>query len=332
MYIREASVDDILRIVFQRLIKTGKRVEASKGKMREITCAVITLTNPRARLSRTESRSLLFSGLGELLWYLAGSDKLDFITYYIPKYPVETPGSKRVRSAYGPRLFPRAGSGQVSRLVNLLKARPTSRRAVISLYDQEDLDERHDEVPCTCTLQFLIRNNRLDLITHMRSNDAFLGLHGDIFAFTMLQEIVARAIGSEVGTYRHMVGSLHLYDKHRAEAEQFLSEDWQKNRMMPAMPLGNPFGAIREILKRERAIRTNGKFKKTVELGSYWEDITRLLLIHRATVKGRPQAIEKFSKAMASDSYQPFIQRRHRQAKKRAVQLAAQMELMNPGE
>ena len=49
----------------------------------------------------------------------------------------------------------------------------------------------------------------------------------DVFAFTMLQEIMARSLGVEVGTYKHAVGSLHLYEDDRQKAQQFDSRGLQ---------------------------------------------------------------------------------------------------------
>jgi thymidylate synthase len=37
------------------------------------------------------------------------------------------------------------------------------------------------------------------MVTTMRSNDAYLGLPHDVFCFTMLQEIIARSLGREIG-------------------------------------------------------------------------------------------------------------------------------------
>jgi peptidoglycan/xylan/chitin deacetylase (PgdA/CDA1 family) len=42
----------------------------------------------------------------------------------------------------------------------------------------------------------------------------------------MLQELIARALSVELGIYKHAVGSLHLYDRDRPAAEQFLGEAW----------------------------------------------------------------------------------------------------------
>ena len=60
-------------------------------------------------------------------------------------------------------------------------------------------------------MQFIVRCEELHLFVCMRSNDAFMGLPHDVFAFTMLQELVARLIGCELGHYHHFVSSLHLY-------------------------------------------------------------------------------------------------------------------------
>jgi thymidylate synthase len=106
----------------------------------------------------------------------------------------------------------------VADLISLLQKRPASRRAALQIYDARDLAQEHKDVPCTCTLQFFVRDGRLEMATYMRSNDAYLGLPHDVFAFTMLQELVARSLGVEVGVYRHMVGSLHLYEVDRANS------------------------------------------------------------------------------------------------------------------
>ena len=56
------------------------------------------------------------------------------------------------------------------------------------------------------------------MVVHMRSNDAYIGLAHDVFAFTFMQEIVARDVGLDLGTYTHSVGSLHLYDQDERRA------------------------------------------------------------------------------------------------------------------
>ena len=116
------------------------------------------------------------------------------------------------------------GVQQFENLIELLKKRPTSRQAVLQLFDSTDLAKPHEDVPCTCTLQFLMRGGKLHLVVYMRSNDVIKGLPHDIFCFTMLQEMVARIMSVDLGIYKHCVGSLHLYDTDKSKAESFMRE------------------------------------------------------------------------------------------------------------
>jgi len=230
MHIKADTLDDAMRKLFPRIIAEGKQVTSTRGRSREIVSTLIEIRLPRARLSRSETRGKAFSSLGELCWYLAGTDRLDFIAYYIPQYVGESDDGKTLYGAYGPRLLAHNGINQIANVIALLREKPTSRRAVIQLFDAQDLVERHTEIPCTTTLQFLLRDGRVDLVVTMRSNDAYLGLPHDTFCFTMLQEIVARSIGAELGIYRHFAASMHIYEGEEEDknyikkAELYLNE------------------------------------------------------------------------------------------------------------
>ncbi len=249
MFISEKTLDDLMRAVFSAILKRGIRVSPSKGANTEISGVILELLQPMARLSRTETKGTVFSCLGESLWYLAKSNSLDFIKYYIREYAKFSDDARTLYGAYGPRIFRmREKVNQIENVIRLLKERPSTRQAVIQIFNAEDIIEKHKDVPCTCTVQFLIREGKLHAITHMRSNDAFLGLPHDIFAFTFLQEIVARSVAVQLGTYKHAVGSLHLYDKDRQKARQYIEEAWQATISMPAMPDGNPWKNIIALL------------------------------------------------------------------------------------
>jgi len=213
--------------------------------------------------------------------------------------------------------------------VNLLKASPYSRRAVIQLFDASDIGARRKEIPCTCTLQFVIRNQRLQMITSMRSNDAFLGLPHDVFTFTMLQEIIARELGVELGPYRHFVGSMHLYDDHREKATRFVGEGWQvTNTAMPPMPIGNPWAQIKKVLQAEKSIRRNRVGSRDPHVDGYWGDLIRLLQIYRCSKDGDSRQISKLKKRMSTPVYEPYITKRERKATSQERQLV-QEKLFN---
>ncbi len=315
--VRASTLDDLLNEVFRRLVASGQETFPSKGKAYEITGAVLELTNPRARLSRTEARAVFFSWIGEFLWYLAGSDEFAFVKYYIKGYKPDYEGAKTVWAAYGPRMRGK-NKDQVKWVIDLIRKKPNTRRAVIPIYQPKDTAANHPEVPCTCTLQFLMRNQRIDLITHMRSNDAFVGLPGDIFAFTMLQEIVARALNVEPGIYKHLVGSLHLYDADRKEAQRFVAEGYQRKIMMPIMPSGDPFPNIERLLQFERSTRLGRHPNIPKDLPTYWRDLATLLAIFRADKDKKTAAvIKKIRKQVQSDAFNTYIDIRERNAQKR---------------
>lgn len=308
MSIAGKTLDDVLRQVFERLLK-GNLISPSKGECWEETGILLEIANPRARLSRTETRGRAFSGLGEFLWYMSGSNRLDFIMHYIDGYDECTDDGETIHGGYGPRLFNQRGCNQIENVVSVLGERPDSRRAVIQLFDAEDLARHYKDIPCTCTLQFLIRSNKLHLIVTMRSNDAYLGLPHDAFCFTMLQEYVATILGIEPGAYRHFVGSLHLYTKHKESAQQYLDEGYQSTVLMPEMPAGDPRPAMRKLLDAEEAIRQGREPNADVwDLGPYWADLVRLLLVFAAS--GEEEKIDALKAQMAFSKYAPYIDTR----------------------
>lgn len=319
MYIKGKTLDDMLRKVLWKLLKSKERIKPTRGEARELTGVLLQVDDPRARLSLTEIKGTLFSCLGELLWYLSGTNDLEFISYYVPSYRKESSDGKTVYGGYGPRLFniedkktEGKNINQINNVLALLREKPDSRRAVIQLFDAADIAREQKEIPCTCTLQFIIRNQQLHMFTNMRSNDAFLGLPHDVFAFTMFQEIIARTLCVELGTYKHAVGSLHLYDEHRKKAKKYLEEGWQPTTIsMPQMPLGDPWPSINLILEAESTIRTkNGSQINHSNFDPYWADLARLLQIYKLSKEENIEEITKLKKNMSHNIYTPYIRKK----------------------
>lgn len=322
MYLTAETIDDLLRKVYGRLLRRRGASETTptKGPATEIYGALLLLRNPRARLSQSEQRNTLFSCLGEFLWYLAGSDKLDFIQYYISHYNKSSDDGQTIFGAYGPRLFgPTSGSDQVQNVIKTLRNSDSSRRAAIQLFHGDDLAtslvKRREDLPCTCTLHFVVRNHQLHMMVMMRSNDAFKGLPHDIFAFTMLQELIARSLGVEVGQYKHAVSSLHLYTSDTQAVENYLAEGFQESVLMPPMPSGDPWSAITKLLAAESAIRLGTK-PAVASLDPYWADLVRLLKIFRYSRAGarkrQRDMLDNIKEQMTTAVYDIHIQKRRR--------------------
>lgn len=305
------TIDDLMHCVIAEILDHGERIRPTRGDAIELVGVLLEVASPRARLSRTETRGKVFSCLGELCWYLAKSKDLTFIRYYIEKYKGDANGDEIV-GGYGPRLFQWRERNQLAKVIAVLRDKLDSRKAVIQLYDAEDLERGHNSIPCTTTLQFMLRNGKLHMFASMRSNDVFLGLPHDFFCFTMLQEIVASDLGVELGSYKQAVGSLHLYAKDIDDAKKFLDEGWQSTTaQMPAMPKGDPWPAIKLLLKAESQIRLTGELSHDILelIDPYWADLIRLLQILSCKRKGDTDKITTICGEMASKFYFPFIEK-----------------------
>lgn len=295
MEIEEKSLDDVLIELYDQLLDSGNENRSTRGMNLEILGVTIRIVRPRNRLSRSENRGKPFSAIGELLWYLSGSNKLEFIYPYIRDYEKDAEDGV-LPGAYGPRLFGsnEFGINQIMNVVGILTRKPSSRRAVIQIFDAKDIDSKHKEIPCTTSLQFHIRKNVLHMSTTMRSNDAYLGLPHDVFCFTMLQEMLACRLGVELGSYMHHVGSMHIYERHFENAKNYIHEGYQSPNEMPIMPSGNPFELVEVLLNAEWLARKGVSFQASEFVGDgYWSDIIRMIQAHWIRVrKGDPRKLK----------------------------------------
>lgn len=274
LVVEESTLDDLLFASVQYLFSSGEPVSTSRGQTLETRGARLQLSNPRARVSRTSALPHMFSALAETIWYLTGDDSLDHISFYVSGYKGLIGEGTGV---YGPRLFGTGDYAQIQRVVQQLTVGSTTRQAVVELFERRDLEADPRDVPCTCTLQFLLRGGRVDLIVFMRSNDVITGLRHDLFSFTFIQELVARAIGADVGTYTHFVGSLHIYEEDRDKGETFLREGAQTPYPMPLMPPGDPWPNVEVIIEWEAALRAQRGFEPPDSLAPYWLELGQLL-------------------------------------------------------
>lgn len=310
------SLDGLLIQLYQELLECPDRNVGSRGDTVEIVGVSVHLRKPRARISRSENRGKPFSALGELLWYLSGDDSLEFIRRYVPAYEREAEDGT-IHGAYGPRIF--AMRGEVDQWMNIektLRAKPGSRRAVVQLFNAEDIASKFKEIPCTTTLQFLLRRNKLDLSVTMRSNDAYRGLPHDVFCFTMIQEIMARRLGAELGEYHQYVGSMHMYERDRGSVKDYCDEGWHRLAEMPPMPEGDPFHPIAALVEAERLLRRHEDPGRAVELEDpYWADILRLLQVFWAE---SPDEIDELKGQFSDQGYHTYLSGRRRKQVKRA--------------
>lgn len=148
----------------------------------------------------------------EAAWILSGDDKLATIYPYANHMADFSDDGVTLSGAYGPRVVV-----QLDYAAGVLLADPDSRQAVINIW--RDNPRKSKDIPCTLSLQFLLRGDKLHCIATMRSSDAWLGWVYDVFSFTMIALAVLLRINRlssiqfGLGTLALTAGSQHLYAK-----------------------------------------------------------------------------------------------------------------------
>ena len=196
----------------QLAMQNGSSASRDGAVTGELINAITVIDDPKDNLVTSQIRKLSHKyAIGELLWYLSGSNKLDAIANYSKAWNKLSDDGETVNSAYGHRIFEKFGFDQWEHVKGLLKADPNSRQAVIHI--KEPNPEKTKDLPCTVALQYFIRDGKLYATTYMRSNDIWLGFPYDVFTFTCLQIKMAFELGVGIGSYTHIAGSLHLYSR-----------------------------------------------------------------------------------------------------------------------
>lgn len=272
------SIDEVLLSLLQSILSRGDMVSVRNMNTLEIHPTGFMLTNPRARCITNKVRKWsLPLAIGEFAWHLSASNDVNFISYYAKRWKTFSENGKTIdESCYGHKIFGNnnGGTSQWSNIIDLLTKDPATRRAVLSLYDSAtNFGPFSKDVSCICTIQFLIRDNQLDAVTHMRSNDAMWGLPYDIFLVTMLQEYLATILAVPLGNYYHYANSMHLYEHHFELAENILEGDYSETYEMPSMSNSTQ---IHSFLEYEETIR-NGNLTGIIDIEDYWKDMLSVL-------------------------------------------------------
>lgn len=164
-----------------------------------------------------ERRWSLPLAAAELIWHRAARRDVASLARLAPQWSRFADESGLVSaSCYGARIFSSGEDGVSAwdRAAHVLQKDPDTRRAMIGLADGPATDLwGSNDVSCASSLHFMIREGRLDLTVHMRSNDVMLGLPYDVFTFTALQELMAFKLNVPVGLYTHLANSMHLYER-----------------------------------------------------------------------------------------------------------------------
>lgn len=207
------DIDEAWEFWYNVLVKMDLNEGSRDGGIRgEIINAITEIKDPTRNILKSKIRNLpMRYAIGEMLWYMSGSNSLKEIQKYTKGWDRMSDDGITVNSNYGYCIKHKYGFDQWEFVRDELGENPNSRRAVIHIKEASDKESK--DVNCTVCLQFFIRNDKLYLTTYMRSNDIWMGFPYDVFQFTNMQILMSMELGLEIGTYTHIAGSLHLYER-----------------------------------------------------------------------------------------------------------------------
>jgi thymidylate synthase len=148
----------------------------------------------------------------EFEWYLSGNPNAEEISKRAKIWATMMDDQGNVNSNYG---YQWQRNDQLTKVIDMLRNDPKTRRASISLYDGKEIDKYEKDTICTYAINFYIdRNDSLSMQVMMRSNDLVYGFCNDQYCFSELQHIVANELKKTVGKYHHYVCNMHIYERH----------------------------------------------------------------------------------------------------------------------
>lgn len=214
------------------LLSEGLTERSRNGDVLVAPGPVMTVyQNPRERVLYSQTRDANpFFHLMESLWMLAGRNDLAFPMYFNKRFESYSDDGKFIHGAYGYRWRLWFGMDQIAHIVEELREKPGSRRAVLQMWSAPgDLcsigigDDKGNvvdqigglnckDVPCNTHAYFDLRHGKLNMTVCNRSNDAIWGAYGaNAVHFSILQEYIASQLNATVGVYRQFSNNFHAY-------------------------------------------------------------------------------------------------------------------------
>lgn len=227
------TINQLYRRALHMVRYTGRIVAPRGMPTYERVGMHLELRQPAHNIIVSPARKLNYHFMmAEWLWMMLGQNDVESISYFNSVLRNFSDDGVTFSGAYGPKL-----TEQLPYVIDALKRDASSRQAVLTIWRERPAYSR--DIPCTALMQFFERDGAIDCIVYMRSNDLMLGFPYDVFNFTMIQRYIADALKRNIGTYHHMVGSLHLYQKDADKAAAIINEDvtWDPRCSDPTYPI-----------------------------------------------------------------------------------------------
>jgi thymidylate synthase len=245
----------------------GKDVKSRGLEHREITNVVWHVTDARNNLLVHPLRKLSYRfAVAEWLWIWFGHNDVETISKYNPNIAKFSDDGFVFAGAYGPWI-----EYQYKYIFETLRNDLQSRQAVLQIFSANPRSSK--DIPCTLTVQFLIRNDKLHTTVNMRSSDIWLGLPYDVFNFSMIANILSFELSMGLGSITFNLGSSHLYKIDKDKAFELTKQSDYTSTLTPPYVNSKPPAWLDKVLKSKEFVTFPRPYK-----GGVWTTYARVLV------------------------------------------------------
>ena len=213
-----ADVNELFPEVLWKMRASSFVEESRNGLVKTITYPIMikTLLPKRRVLFCADRKENPYFHFFECLWMMAGRKDSEWLEQWNPRMKEYAEEDGLIHGAYGHRWRFQFSFDQILAAVQVLRNDPTSRRAVISMWDAfTDLDSDKKDLPCNTHIYLRVVDGALNMTICNRSNDLVWGALGsNIVHFSFLQELIAWELKIPVGFMYQFTNNLHIYERH----------------------------------------------------------------------------------------------------------------------
>lgn len=102
---------------------------------------------------------------------------------------------------------------QIVYLLNSIKSNPNSRYHILESWNADDIQDNNMALPpCHKQMQFFVRDNKLDMMFYIRSNDVPLGNPFNVACYAAILQLFCLLTGYEPGVLTYVGGDVHIYE------------------------------------------------------------------------------------------------------------------------
>ena len=200
------------------LLEEGKKVSPRGMLTKELMQETFCIEDPNSSLIYIPGRNFsLVHAIHESFLIFCDDNHVKVAGYFNKNIEQFSDDGETLYGSYGHRI-----ATKMQGVLDKLKEDHDTRQALLTIHRVDDSIVKTKDPPCTITLQFTIRDEKLNMHVYMRSNDIVWGTPYDVFVFTTIQKVFANTLGIPIGKYYHTATSLHMYERDFEKCREYI--------------------------------------------------------------------------------------------------------------